>query len=218
MNFQLSDDQKALQEGIRSFCQGRVSVDQLRALEGPGFDKGLWQELAATPYAHDLFQTLRRVQALKADAPRLGEALRPRDEAVRLGQDAELDADGPVGRAQDRGGLFHPEALHVWRHVLARLLPLPELPGPTTWAADVLPSRWAFEGLFVAEAAVRPDIELPAADRPGDRETVRVEDMAAQWFPVDGWRSGRDTPGWMLAALWCLGIVALRTIMVRRAE
>ncbi len=46
MNFQLSDDQKALQEGIRSFCQGRVTVDHLRKLEGPGFDKGLWSELS----------------------------------------------------------------------------------------------------------------------------------------------------------------------------
>jgi type VI secretion system protein ImpH len=51
----------------------------------------LWAELAAAPHAHDLFHTLRRIQALRADAPRLGEALRPRDEAVRLGQDAELD-------------------------------------------------------------------------------------------------------------------------------
>jgi alkylation response protein AidB-like acyl-CoA dehydrogenase len=46
VNFQLSDDQKALQEGIRSFCQGRVAVDQLRKLEGRGFDQGLWSELA----------------------------------------------------------------------------------------------------------------------------------------------------------------------------
>jgi alkylation response protein AidB-like acyl-CoA dehydrogenase len=46
VNFQLSDDQKALQEGIRSFCQGRVTVDHLRKLEGPGFDKGLWSELS----------------------------------------------------------------------------------------------------------------------------------------------------------------------------
>ncbi len=46
MNFQLSDDQKALQEGIRSFCQGRVAVEQLRKLEGPGFEAGLWRELA----------------------------------------------------------------------------------------------------------------------------------------------------------------------------
>jgi len=50
----------------------------------------LWAELAQAPYAHDLFQVLRRVQAHNPNVPRLGDALRPRDEAVRLGQDPEL--------------------------------------------------------------------------------------------------------------------------------
>lgn len=51
----------------------------------------LWKQLEDAPYAHDLFQVLRRIQALSPTSPRLGEALRPRDEAVRLGQDPELD-------------------------------------------------------------------------------------------------------------------------------
>ena len=45
MDFQLSDDQRALQEGIRSFCDGRVSLEALRALEEK-FDRGLWSDLA----------------------------------------------------------------------------------------------------------------------------------------------------------------------------
>ena len=47
MDFQLSEDQVALQEGIRAFCDGRVSVEQLRELDEKGaFDRSLWSELA----------------------------------------------------------------------------------------------------------------------------------------------------------------------------
>ena len=46
MDFQLSEDQEALQAGIRTFCEGRVAVEQLRVLEGKGFDKALWGEIA----------------------------------------------------------------------------------------------------------------------------------------------------------------------------
>ena len=46
MDFQLSEDQEALQGGIKTFCEGRVSVDHLRELEGKGFDKALWGEIA----------------------------------------------------------------------------------------------------------------------------------------------------------------------------
>ncbi|HKA15741.1 MAG TPA: acyl-CoA dehydrogenase family protein [Myxococcota bacterium] len=46
MDFQLSEDQVALRAGIRSFCDGRISIDDLRALEKQGFDRALWRELA----------------------------------------------------------------------------------------------------------------------------------------------------------------------------
>ena len=46
MDFRVTEDQAALQEGIRNFCEGRVSIDQLRELEGPGFAADLWSELA----------------------------------------------------------------------------------------------------------------------------------------------------------------------------
>jgi alkylation response protein AidB-like acyl-CoA dehydrogenase len=47
MDFQLSEDQRALQSGIRSFCDGRVPVEALRDLEGKGaHDPVLWRELA----------------------------------------------------------------------------------------------------------------------------------------------------------------------------
>ncbi len=47
MDFRVNADQQALQQGIRSFCEGRVSIDQLRDLEEKGgFDRDLWNELA----------------------------------------------------------------------------------------------------------------------------------------------------------------------------
>ena len=51
----------------------------------------LLQDLQLQPYNHDFYAVMRRVEALHADSPRLGKALRPRDEPLRLGQDAELD-------------------------------------------------------------------------------------------------------------------------------
>jgi alkylation response protein AidB-like acyl-CoA dehydrogenase len=47
MDFQVDADQQALQEGVRSFCEGRVPLETLRELEASrGFDRGLWGELA----------------------------------------------------------------------------------------------------------------------------------------------------------------------------
>jgi alkylation response protein AidB-like acyl-CoA dehydrogenase len=47
VDFQLNTDQKALQEGVRSFCEGRLPIRELPQLEETGgFDRGLWNELA----------------------------------------------------------------------------------------------------------------------------------------------------------------------------
>ncbi|RDC74057.1 type VI secretion system baseplate subunit TssG [Rhodovulum sp. 12E13] len=53
-------------------------------------DLSLHDNLVARPLEHHLFQALRIVEAHHADAPRIGEARRPREERVRLGQEAEL--------------------------------------------------------------------------------------------------------------------------------
>ena len=45
---------------------------------------------AEKPYAYDFFQTLRRIECLYPAKPRLGQALRPADEPVRLGQEPSL--------------------------------------------------------------------------------------------------------------------------------
>lgn len=49
-----------------------------------------FDELTEAPYRFDFYQTLRRLECLYADQPRWGEALRPTEERVRLGQDPDL--------------------------------------------------------------------------------------------------------------------------------
>ncbi len=53
--------------------------------------------MAAAPWNWDYFQALRCIDAYHADKPRLGTARRPADEAVRLGQPADLSfAPSPI--------------------------------------------------------------------------------------------------------------------------
>lgn len=46
--------------------------------------------LEEAPYRFDFYQTLRRLECLYLDAPRLGSGLRPAEEPIRLGQDPDL--------------------------------------------------------------------------------------------------------------------------------
>ncbi|NIZ15082.1 type VI secretion system baseplate subunit TssG [Phaeobacter sp. HF9A] len=55
-----------------------------------GQDDTLFGKLAETPQEHHLFQALRVLEAHFSDHPRLGESRRPRQDALRLGQEAEM--------------------------------------------------------------------------------------------------------------------------------
>jgi type VI secretion system protein ImpH len=95
-------------------------------------------ELAEAPYRFDFYQTLRRLECLYDDQPRWGEALRPLQEHIRLGQDPDLSfAPAPLAsfdpgsggrppRLQVRlFGLFGPNGplpLHVTDYARERLL------------------------------------------------------------------------------------------------
>lgn len=47
MDFQPTEDQKALREGVRNFCEGQVPNERFPDLEkSKGFDRSLWSELA----------------------------------------------------------------------------------------------------------------------------------------------------------------------------
>ena len=50
----------------------------------------LFAALARAPWSFDFFQALRRLESLAPDRPRLGKAVRPSDEPVRLSQEASL--------------------------------------------------------------------------------------------------------------------------------
>lgn len=49
-----------------------------------------FEQLAAEPYRYDFYAALRRIECLFTSRPRIGQALRPEDEAVRLGQEPSL--------------------------------------------------------------------------------------------------------------------------------
>jgi type VI secretion system protein ImpH len=97
------------------------------------------QELLAAvqerPWAHDFFALLRRIDALRPEAPRTGQALRPQQEALRYAQPPELDfAPAPLSGLTMRGdapprlsvrffGLLGPQGplpLHLTEHVRDR--------------------------------------------------------------------------------------------------
>src|SRR5215211_3116331 len=92
--------------------------------------------VADAPYRYDFYQTLRRLECLYAEKPRLGSALRPVDEPVRLGQDPDLSfanaplasfdlPDGRPPRLQVRlFGLFGPNGplpIHITEYARERL-------------------------------------------------------------------------------------------------
>jgi type VI secretion system protein ImpH len=64
----------------------------------------LFDGLESKPWAHDFFALLRRVESLRPQSPRFGRALRPSQEALRLGQEPELDFAPAAIAAFDRGG------------------------------------------------------------------------------------------------------------------
>jgi type VI secretion system protein ImpH len=140
--------------------------------------------LADAPYRHDFYQTLRRLECLYDTKPRWGEALRPIDEPVRLGQDPDLSfapaplasfsaEDGEAPRLQVRlFGLFGPNGpmpLHITEYVRERL----RLAGDPTLSRFFDLFHHRFLALFYrAWAQAQPHV---SRDRPqADRFTVYV--------------------------------------------
>jgi type VI secretion system protein ImpH len=144
----------------------------------------LFTALGEAPYRFDFYQTLRRLECLHDGKPRWGEALRPVDEPVRLGQEPDLSfapaplasfeaANGGPPRLQVRlFGLFGPNGplpLHVTEYARERL----RLKGDPTLSRFLDVFHHRFLALFYrAWAQAQPHV---SRDRPNaDRFTVYV--------------------------------------------
>ena len=140
--------------------------------------------LAEAPYRYDFYQTLRRLECLYDGKPRWGQALRPVDEPVRLGQDPDLSfAPAPLASFETDGGrpprlqvrlfgLFGPNGplpLHVTEYARERL----RLAGDPTLSRFLDIFHHRFLALFYrAWAQAQPHV---SRDRPkADRFTVYV--------------------------------------------
>jgi type VI secretion system protein ImpH len=98
----------------------------------------LFAALARTPWSFDFFQALRRIEGVCREQPRLGKALRPAEDPVRLSQEASLgfapstlsafeeqDGGRPPRLEQRFFGLLGPNGplpLHLTEHARDRLL------------------------------------------------------------------------------------------------
>ncbi len=157
---------------------GRTGQDHLSLLAA----------LAADPERHHVFQALRVIEAHYADAPRLGESRRPREDRIRLGQDVSLAfppntltrfepaTDGAPGKLNNLFfGFFGPQGplpLHLTEFARDRQRNHRD---PTFVAfADMLTHRM-MSLLYRAWAAAEP---APSFDRGDDPFEQRVAALA----------------------------------------
>lgn len=179
------------------------------------------EALEREPWAFDFFQALRRLEAMHRDKPRLGEALRPADEPVRLGQEPSLSFAPASLSAFEPGepgtparllvrfvGLFGPNGalpLHLTEHALQRLRQ-----GDATFARflDLFHHRY-LSLFFRAWAQAQPTVSL---DRPqDDRFSSYVGALIGVGLPA--WRRRDAIPDF--ARLHWAGLLARQ---VRNAE
>ena len=146
---------------------------------------GFLRELEEKPYRHDFYASLRRIECLFPERPRLGEALRPGDEALRLAQEAALSfapapiaafepasGERPARLVQRIFGLLGPNGplpLHLTEYVRERLLHHGD--ASLSRFLDLFHHR-LLELFYRSWAQAQPTVSL---DRPGqDRFSMRV--------------------------------------------
>ena len=127
------------------------------------------QSVAEKPWEHDFFHVLRRIECLHAEGPRIGKAVRPAQEPIRLGQDPSLefapavlsgvitDADQPAKIQVRFLGLLGPNGplpLHLTDYARGRIL----------HGSDTTFAR--FSGMLsTAQTSTKPSCMAPATAR-----------------------------------------------------
>lgn len=146
-----------------------------------------FERLVDDPERHHVFQALRVIEAEFADAPRLGESRRPRQDPIRLGQRPELSfptsaiaeftppKGGKPGRLTNRFfGLFGPQGplpLHLTEYVRDRLRNYRD---PTFAAfADMLTHRM-MSLLYRAWTVGQPAPSFDRGDDPVGRKVAAI--------------------------------------------
>jgi type VI secretion system protein ImpH len=154
----------------------------------------LFAALARAPWTFDFFQALRRIEGLFPDRPRLGKALRPGDESVRLSQEASVSyapstlsacetVDGRVPRLEQRVfGLLGPNGplpLHITEYARERLLHNRD--ATLVRFLDLFHHRMALF-FYRAWAEARPTVHQDRPDE--DRFSVYVGSLAGHGLPA----------------------------------
>lgn len=140
------------------------------------------KSVAEAPHRFDFYQSLRRIECAHSHLPRLGEAVRPGDEPIRVAQPAELTfapaaihalqfpAVGPARLMQRIFGLLGPNgALPMHITELARERSQQHADPVLQRFVDTLTHRFALL-FYRAWAQAQPVLSL---DRPGDVQFAR---------------------------------------------
>jgi type VI secretion system protein ImpH len=140
------------------------------------------RRLAAAPYRHDFYLALRRIDGAHPQRPRLGDAVRPVDEPVRVAQSADLDfapaalralqfqADGTPRLVQRIFGLIGPNGpLPMHLTELARDRAMHHADPGLLRFLDTITHRFALF-FYRAWASAQPAVSL---DRPADAGFAR---------------------------------------------
>jgi type VI secretion system protein ImpH len=159
-------------------------------------DLSLYGQLAASPEEHHVFQALRLLEAHFAEAPRLGESRRPREDRLRLGQEAELafppstiagfippEGDRPARLTNRFFGLFGPQGplpLHLTEYARDRKRNHRD---PTMVAfADMLTHRM-LSLLYRAWTQGQPAVSFDRADDPMAKRIAAFTGYSGKGLP-----------------------------------